>query len=257
MPTRVAQTMAYPFDFDAVDSSASSQHPYPLELPVPADMKRRGLFWRFFVFAFKLGLVGFVVLLLIAWRLWTMIAASTPQMLPPLKLDAAQQAQLKQRCDRYMWLLNAGKNPGPVAFTADELNVFIDSEKNLRGRLRVEMSGDRLFAHVAIPYDPPRRKDDFLGNALRGRWLNASASFSISLSNSDFSIRVESLALDGWPIPSFITSRFLGQNFADAWSQTDRRQFASKFESLSIRDGKLILTPKQPLVGPVRPAAAK
>src|SRR5262245_58652797 len=94
-------------EIDTVDSGLSSQYPTLSEISYPTRKKWRGLVWRFCMFAFKLGLVCFVVLVLLVWRLWTMVAATEPQALPPLKLNVAQQTALKQRCDRYMLLLNS------------------------------------------------------------------------------------------------------------------------------------------------------
>lgn len=149
----------------------------------------------------------------------------------------AEVAAVKQRIEDFKAALEKGESPGQLVLTADEINAMISSEEELKGRLFVKIKDGQITGEASFPVPEVIP----LG---KGRYFNGSLSLKASLENGVLIVQMESAEVNGKPVPEEFMSEMRKQNLAkDAYNDPKSAEFLRKFESLTIEDDKIILTP--------------
>lgn len=177
---------------------------------------------------------------------WT---SPTPMELPKVEVSDEQRQEVRRRVDEFRKGFEAGTAGEPLVLTSDDLNALIEENAELRGRIVAKVDGDRLRARVSFPLDK-------LGlgiGPLRGRYVNGEAELKASLSDGVLLVTLDSLEVNGKRPPDDLMKNLRNQNLAkDAYKDPKHAEFIRRFESLEIKDGKIILKPR-PRTGPVPP----
>ncbi|MGD0040841.1 MAG: hypothetical protein ABSE84_10580 [Isosphaeraceae bacterium] len=80
---------------------------------------------------------------------------------------------------------------------------------------------------------------------LKGRYLNGEAELKASLSDGNLVVTLETLEVNGKRPPERFLSELRKQNLAkDAYENPKNVEMIRRFESLEIKDGKIILKPR-------------
>ena len=220
---------------------AQPESPAPPPLLQPPPRRRRGCF-----FYGCLGTLVIFLVVVIAGYLGFRYAIERftddhPLPLPKTQMSVADLQRLHGRIADFSRALDDGKSAGPLTLTSDEANALIQTDANwafLKGQLYVTFESNRLNAQLSVPAEQ-------LGSIrLRGRYLNASGSFTVSLRRGQLEVNVLSLAAKGRPVPENIMQHIRTRNFALSFTNTDSNLALSKLGDVEIRDGKLIVTPK-------------
>ncbi len=161
-----------------------------------------------------------------------------PVEIPASEYTAEQIAAAKKRIDDFKTALENGENQAPLVLTSDDINAMISSEKELAGRLFVkiddgEISGEASFPADAIPFG-------------KGRYFNGSVSLKASLENGVLIVTLDKASVNGKPVPEEFMNGMRNENLAkDAYKDPKAAEFLRKFESLTINDDTIILTPAE------------
>ncbi len=159
-----------------------------------------------------------------------------PIEIPVAEYSEEEIAAARKRIEDFKAALEKGDTQEPLVLTADDINAMINSEKELAGRLFVrieggEISGEASFPTDAIPF-------------LEGRYFNGSVSLKASLQNGVLIVTLDEATVNGKPVPEDFMKDIRNKNLAnDALKDPDFVDFLRKFESLSIEDDKIVLTP--------------
>ena len=82
---------------------------------------------------------------------------------------------------------------------------------------------------------------------LKDRYLNGDGGFIAVLTNDELSIHLASANVHGKAVPDGVITAFSAQNLVQKATQDPKNaQAIRKFDSLEIKDGKVIITPKAP-----------
>ena len=101
------------------------------------------------------------------------------------------------------------------------------------------MEGDKLKAQISFPLEKLK-----IG-MLKGRYLNGEAELKASLSEGILVVTLETLEVNGKRPPERFLSELRKQNWAkDAYNNPKNVEMIRRFESLEIKDGKIILKPR-------------
>ncbi len=115
-----------------------------------------------------------------------------------------------------------------------DINALVYDNENLRGKIAVQIDGDKLSAEGSIPLkDFPVFKD----RHLNGR-------FSLKVSNRDgrLVVNAESIEVNGKPIPEEIMAGIRNENLLEKlYTDPNIGPVIKQVESASIENGKLIL----------------
>ncbi len=167
-----------------------------------------------------------------------------PMPLPTVHMTPAQVAQVQQRVDDFRDRLRAGLRSPPLVLTADDINALVVSWPDLeaaRNKLYVSIHGDQLRAQVSVPLAR-------VGLPMfKGRYLNGTASLSIALRNGILYLTAQNIVAHGKPLPSLYMNRIRRENLAGRINDNSRASVAlNQLESIQVKDGKLVITPKEP-----------
>ena len=206
------------------------------------EQKKRRRFYgwsTFFILALLLGVL-FVLLWLYHEKA---VTDSRPATLPTVTLPEAQMRQLQQRVETFREAVRSRQSsPAPLTLTSDEVNALIATDADcepLKDHFHVTLEGSQAKAQFSFPTAQ-------LGLDPKGRFLNGSGTFSVTLRNGILQIKANSITVKRHSLPAELAAHFENENFAGAINENPRAQAAFKqIESLEIKNGNLVITPKK------------
>ena len=172
---------------------------------------------------------------------------TAPMALPKTQMAEAEYQLLDKRVTAFADALKARKPVPPLELTSDEINALIASQpdwKQLKGKVFVKIEDDQVKGQVSLPMDDIAGRVPGLSR-LKGRFLNGSAAFKISLTNGVLSVTLQSVEVKGQSPSGQTMATLKGVNFAQNATQDPKTSEALvKLESIEVKDGKLIITPR-------------
>ncbi len=223
----------------------------PMPSPPPAPPKRRGCF--FYGCIISLSIVGLFMIMAL-FTVWYMVHTlnamvaqycdTQPMTMPVDTLSAAQWASVSNRFASFKSALDAHSNAPPLVLTGPELNALLSSSKDmgdLSNHFHLSIEGNDVKGMVSLPLG--KFHIPFVN--LNGRYLNGAGVFRTTLRDNNLSVRVVSLEVKGNPVPDRFMGPLQAQNFAEQAQQNPKNaEFISKFDSIEIKDGKVIIKPR-------------
>jgi hypothetical protein len=165
-----------------------------------------------------------------------------PASLPTVQMSAAEMDALKQRIDNFQDAVRSGRPTPPLELSADEINALIQTDPNfagVKGKLYLTIEGSRLKGLVSVSLD------DLGLRIFRGRYLNASGTFTVALHGGNLFVTPDVLVVKGKPLPGVYMDKFRSRNLAETLNNNTRASVAlNHLQEIRISDGKLILVPK-------------
>jgi hypothetical protein len=172
---------------------------------------------------------------------------TTPMTLPKVELSAADYDQLDKRITAFRDALNAPEAVAPLVLSGEEINALIAKNpgwKDLKGKLYVTIDQDRIKGQVSIPLADVAGRIPGLSR-LKGRYLNGSAAFNVSLANGALAVTLKSLEAKGQSPPPQVMTQLQAVNFAQNAAQNPKTaEMIGKLESIEVKDGKITLKVK-------------
>jgi hypothetical protein len=169
---------------------------------------------------------------------------SGPTPLPTLNMTTEQMDAVQRRVDTFKDAVNAGRSTSPLVLTADDINALIQHDpefKPFNGRLYVTALEDgkgKLKGSV--------RLGDIGVIVFRNRYLNGTATIGVTFQNGILGITPEELTTKGKALPSPVMDKIRSMQISSRVNDDPRASVAlNRMQSIEIRDGKLILTPKE------------
>lgn len=218
----------------------------PIEKSEPVK-PARGCFFYGCITAICLSVVCCLMLGLAAYsgyryysKMVQQYTSTSPVKLPPVTLSPEDTESLQKRIDAFKKSLDTGEDVQPLVLTADEVNAQIAQQPDFKDRVHVEIPGDTIEGQVSLPLD----KVGLPG--LSGRYLNGKATFGIVLTGGQLFVTLKALEVNGKPMPEESLRGFRNQNLAAGFADNPENAAAiRKLESIEVKDGKLIITPRK------------
>ena len=168
---------------------------------------------------------------------------SQPMSLPSVQMSQADLDKLKQRWKEFAEAVRARRPTAPLVMSADEINALIASspdQKLLKGKFCVSFDGDRVKGELSLPLQ------EFGWKLLKGRYLNGSGTFNLSLQNGVLFLAPQTIVVKGKPVPDMYMQGLRNQNFAASLTnQPDVSAVLQGLQEIQVNDGKLIVVPKE------------
>jgi hypothetical protein len=218
---------------------------YYEELPTSKEPRQRGCFFYGCLTASILGLVFVVGMGILVYKIYRygidtakQYTDTRPTPLPTVEMPAEQVKDLHARVDAFRAALDEGKPTEPLALTADELNALIADNPDFKGKVHADIKGDEVSGQVSIPlqgFPRPFRE-------LNGRYINGKADLKVSLESGVLVVMLDKLEVKGQPVPESVMTQLRQQNLAqDAYKNPKNAEAIRKFESIQVKDGKIII----------------
>lgn len=223
--------------------SADGNPPPPLPPPAaPVRPARRGC-----LFYGCLSVVVFALLLLLGTSLtffyfkrwiWS-YTDPTPTVIEKVELPRAKMDALQRRLTDFKQALDSGQTAAELVLTADEINALINEQPGLRGRLLVRIDNNRITGEGSYPLPN-------LGPfKLKGRYLNGTATFRITLDNGQCDVRIQDATVKSKPLPAVFMRELRRQNLAEnIENDPSISTNVAKFESIQVNNGQVVLRTK-------------
>jgi hypothetical protein len=178
--------------------------------------------------------------------------ATSPRELPRLTLTEDERKSVVDRFEAFRKSIKDQTATEPLVLTGDDLNALVDHVPELKDRVYFTVEGDKIKGQVSIPLSI------FMDTSLtRGRYVNGEAEFKASLSDGILVVILDSIEVNGKRPPEQAMANLRQQNLAkDFYKNPDNAEMVRRFESLEIKDGKIIIKPRvrdKALGGPERP----
>ena len=212
----------------------------------PAAKPRRGCF-------FYGCITGLVLLVLVLGALMVglhyvkkMVNQYTdtkPMELPTVQMSQGEMDRVKQRFEAFQQAVREQRPAQPLELTADDINALIASgpeRQALKGKFYVSLEGDQLKGEVSVPLQQ-------VGLSMfKGRYLNGSATFSLSFHNGALFVSPQTINVKGKPLPETYMREIRKQNLAaDLASEPKAVAVLQGLQDIQVKEGKLVVVPKE------------
>lgn len=213
----------------------------------PPPKRRRGCLFYGCLIGTVCMLAVLLALLLVfikAKGLLNQYTDTKPVALPTVQMTEPQIAEIQQRYKTFSDAVRAGRPASPLSLTADEINVLIEQTPEfqaLKNKLYVTITNNQLKGEICVPLDQ-------LGRPIfKGRYLNGSGTFSVSLQSGVLWASPQQLEVKGRPLPARYMDRLRHENLAAGANNDPKIASAlSQLESIQVKDGKVTIVPKAP-----------
>jgi hypothetical protein len=165
-----------------------------------------------------------------------------PVELPEIQLAEEERQEVIARWEAFEAAMDEGRKE-ELSLNSDEFNLVAQHVvSEAEGRVHFTIEGDKLRGQVSLPVEDVGQK--LLGtDQLDGRYFNASGTFDVFLRNGLLVLQIQEAEVKGEPVPDEVMDQVRGQNLAESMTDNpEQRELFSKFESIEVKDGRIILT---------------
>lgn len=171
--------------------------------------------------------------------------SETPVPLPAAEWTEEERADVRRRMRTFSEALGAGAETEPLVLSARELNMLIATEESaadLKGKMFLEIEGERLAAEVSVPLP---------GRMFRGRYLNGEADVHLRVEDGRISASLRNIRVDGRELPEKYGTVWAENDILAAVNrQTLVRKAAAEIDSIEIADGFVFVHGSEPAPRP-------
>ncbi len=212
----------------------------------PPVQKERGCLFYGCLIAVIIAVLTVVAVGVAGYMGYRFVAKMVTENTEPTPIDLPEtempEEELKALTDRWEGFRTALKDDQPteeIDLTADDINALISQNPDLKGRVHVDIQGDKIQAKLSIPVD-------FLGPPGKGRFFNAEGELKASLDDENLVVKLVSAKIKGKELDSNFMASIQGQNLAkDMGNSKENRAFIAKFDQIKVKDGKVIIIPRK------------
>jgi hypothetical protein len=188
-------------------------------------------------------LLGFLALLHMFNKALNQFTDTRPAPLPALQMSQPEIEEVQRKFDNFRDAAGSGRPVPPLVLTSDDVNALLLNSKEFgpaRGKIYVKINDDHLQAQVSLPL-----KDIGL-RFFKNRYLNGTATFKLSFANGMLTLNATEILVKGKPLPGVYMDKIRQENFAGPINNNSQTSIAlNKLQAIELKDGKLILVPKQ------------
>lgn len=215
-----------------------------------AETPPRKRSWWFYVKLLMLCLflaaaIGVIGLFLYARSLVNRYTSTTAKPVAAAQFSPERVKELEARWGQFVQAIQDGQKPAPFEITADDLNLALARNKDLRDRLQFIISSNQLFLDFSMPLGQVGVKQ------LAGRFVNGTAKLDLKFGDGRFDIEMAKLDANGNPIPGWLLKQvqeLMAPEKEKAMKDLRRNPNAAallqEIQSVGIQNDKILLSPR-------------
>jgi hypothetical protein len=175
-------------------------------------------------------------------RVVNQYTSATPMAVPRVEGTPEEIKDVQARFKTFIDSLKTGQGAQPLALAEKELNLLINHTPQLGAfstNLHVAIEGRKLRGTLSLPLDGIGFKK------LKGRYFNGVAELKASLDSGGLLVTLDSLEVNGTPLPEQFMAGMRQQNLAkDLYKDTQSMETLRKLEVIEVGDGRLVIKPR-------------
>jgi hypothetical protein len=164
-----------------------------------------------------------------------------PMDLPAVAASETEINSVLERVGIFGNTLHEEKNPSPLVLNSRDINILINNHpdwKNLEGLANVTIEGDQLKGKISIPLEE-------FSSVFEGKYLNGEAVIRVGMEKGTPFLVIDSVEVGGKELPGEFMSGLRTQNmWEESYKNPETHAVLEKLESIVVRDGKLVISPK-------------
>jgi len=218
--------------------------------PPPVPAKKRGCFFYGCLTSIILMVVLLVGILVVAKfvlnRFNQYIAQYTETnsvALPTVQFSADELKAVVDKVTEFSDALDAHTKAAPLVLTGPQVNALLEARPELaqyKGQFFVSFDSNQTKAQVSLPLD----KIKVPGLNTKGRYLNGSGTFSVSINDGLLEVNLTSLEVKGKSLPPEVLTSFQHQNLATNANKGPNTNYFNQIESLEVTNSTLVIRAK-------------
>lgn len=226
--------------------------PLPTQQPIQPTAKKSGCGCG----CFAAGCLTVIVLIILAlvglffvFRSYLYkLTSDTPIALPQVEVQESDLPVVQSKLAAFEAAMTGTGQVAPLALSGREINSLIalhpESKplaeffgvKSLGEVVRIQINGDQMQFDASLP----------LPAVFAGRYVNVSGAFTAHYLKKKLTVNVQNFSYNGQLLSEAEMKALRGQDFgAEIAKNPDTSRLLEKLESLEIRDGNLVVTPKE------------
>jgi len=151
---------------------------------------------------------------------------------------------VQDRFKSFAEAIRARRPAEPLVLSEKDLNLLINNTADLaqfRNHLYVAIEGRKLRGTMSLPLDIVR-----LGfSKLKGRYFNGVAELKASLESGVLLVTLDTLEVNGEPLPEQIMAGIRSQNLArDVYKDQKSLEVLRQLETIEVDDGRVLVKPR-------------
>jgi len=166
---------------------------------------------------------------------------TAPLELPSVEVTEEEAAAVLERVAKFTEALQQDKQPSALVLTSQDINVLIQRHPDwteMADKVYVTLEEDKIQGQVSFPLDD-------IGSLFKGRYLNGSATFRLSMTAGRLLVFIDSAQVGEESIPEEFMSAIRVKNLAEEANKgPDMKAILQKLDSITVQDGKLSIVPK-------------
>lgn len=170
---------------------------------------------------------------------------AAPAEIPEVTLSDERMAELESRLSDFKGALDGNVEMDTLVLSAEEINALIQRYPEFQrfGRwVYVTIEGETVKGKISVPLDT-LKLPGWLG--AKGRYLNGSGTFSVSVSGGTLYVFLESMTIKGKPAPEQFMAALRAQNLAEGpVEEPGVRAVLERIKDVVIENGRLKVTLK-------------
>jgi len=177
-------------------------------------------------------------------RLVAQYSDTSPMPLPTVELPSDEMKALLDRISAFSDALDAHTNPAPLILTGPQVNALLATRPELaafKGKFFVSFDGVLTKAQISLPLEslPKLPMVD-----TKGRFLNGSGTFNVSINNGVLSVILSSLEVKGQTAPPSFIAAFQNNNLAQNANASTNATVLRQIDSLLVTNSTLLIQAK-------------
>lgn len=178
--------------------------------------------------------------------------SAKPIAVAPVTLTSSEGGPAVKRVEDFRKALASGQPLAPLELTGDELDYVVrNARPDIRDSMHLFITNDQIHAELSYPLEAitPR---------LAGRYLNGTAQAVLRVQNGGVAVDLKAIELNGQPAPKQFLDNLKTQGME--WKPQPKdvgADIVKNLEAIEIKDGKIILKPKNSTPAPAPGPSAK
>ena len=121
-----------------------------------------------------------------------------------------------------------------LVLTAEEINALIAEEEAFRNRVFISIAEGEITGEISVP------TEKFLPGS-KGRFLNASATFEVTLEDGVLIVTMNAAEVKGEQVPETIMQEIRKENLAqELYKDPKNARMIARFESITVEEDKIV-----------------
>jgi hypothetical protein len=207
----------------------------------PAVRKKRRWWLYVLIGAGSMLVLALLALVLIAGYLKSLVTnytAPAPKPFPRMEVDAQKQKELENRWTEFARAIQARQTPPALIITADDINMALSGNKELRDRVRVVITNSRVLAEFSVPLDQVGWQN------LKGRYFNGVAKLDVVFKDGWLNVNIGSVDANGRPLPGWILNKLKQENLGKGLDHNrEVVNVLQQIDSIKVEGSSIVITP--------------